>query len=101
MSDPPWDSELRPWRYICIALFCTNNLMKPHSSVRVVRRWYNVLTDPVCRCFNNLEGLNNGHLPSWCGPRVHELANGLRLGTVVPKSGSEWSQGHRAWVRAN
>jgi hypothetical protein len=30
-----------------------------------------------------------------------KLANGLRLGTVVPKSGSEWSQGHRAWVRAN
>jgi hypothetical protein len=42
-----------------------------------------VCTDPGNRCFNNLEGLNNGHLPSRRGPRVHELANGLRLDTVV------------------
>jgi hypothetical protein len=36
-----------------------------------------VSTDPVHGCFNNPEGLNNGHLPSGCGPQVHELANGL------------------------
>jgi hypothetical protein len=41
-------------------------------------------TNPVYRCFDNLEGLNNNHFPSGRGPRVHELANGLRLGTVVP-----------------
>jgi hypothetical protein len=41
-------------------------------------------TDHVCGCFDNLEGLNNEHLPHRCGPRVYELANGLRLGTAVP-----------------
>jgi hypothetical protein len=40
-------------------------------------------TDPVRGCFNNPEGLNNWILPSRCDPRVHELANGLKLGTVV------------------
>jgi hypothetical protein len=35
-------------------------------------------------CFDNPEGLNNRHLPSWHGPRVHELAIDLRLGNVVP-----------------
>jgi hypothetical protein len=40
-------------------------------------------TDPVYGCFNNLEGLKNEHLPSRRGPRVCELANHLRLGTVV------------------
>jgi hypothetical protein len=55
--------------------------------------------DPTCGCFDDLEGLNNGHLPSWHGPRVHELANGLRLGTAVSKSGSKWSLGHCVWVR--
>jgi hypothetical protein len=39
--------------------------------------------DPIHRCFNNSEGLNNGYLPSGHGPRVHELAHRLRLGTVV------------------
>jgi hypothetical protein len=41
-------------------------------------------TDPVRGCLENLEGLNNGYLPSWCGPRVHELDNSLRLGNIVP-----------------
>jgi hypothetical protein len=41
-------------------------------------------TDPVRGCFDNLVGLNNGHLPSGNDPRVRELANDLRLGTVVP-----------------
>jgi hypothetical protein len=42
-----------------------------------------VHTDPVRGCFDNLEGLNNEDLPSWRSPRVHELANGLRLGIVL------------------
>jgi hypothetical protein len=57
--------------------------MKPDGSVRVVRRWCDACTDPIRRCFDNLEGLHNGHLLSRYGPRVHELANGLRLATVV------------------
>jgi hypothetical protein len=41
-------------------------------------------TDPIHGCSDNLDGLNNGGLPSWRGPRVHELVNGLRLDTAVP-----------------
>jgi hypothetical protein len=36
--------------------------MKPHNFIQVVRKWCSVRTDPVLRCFNNLEGLNNGDL---------------------------------------
>jgi hypothetical protein len=43
-----------------------------------------VCIEPVRGFFDNLEGLNNSHLPSRHGPRVCELAIGLRLGTVVP-----------------
>jgi hypothetical protein len=57
--------------------------MKPHSSVQFVRRWCDVCIDPVHVCFDNPDGLNKGHLPSGCGPRVRELANSLRLGTTV------------------
>jgi hypothetical protein len=38
---------------------------------------------PIHGCFDNLEGLNNGHLTSQHGYQVHELANILRLGTTV------------------
>jgi hypothetical protein len=41
-------------------------------------------TDPIRGCFNNPEGLSNGHLPSERGPQVRELANSLKLGIVVP-----------------
>jgi hypothetical protein len=41
-------------------------------------------TNPIRRCFKNREGLSNGDLPSWCYSEVHELANGLRHGIVVP-----------------
>jgi hypothetical protein len=58
--------------------------MKAHSSVWVFRRWCGLCTDPVHGSFDNLEGLNNGHLPSRRDPQVHELANGLRLDTIVP-----------------
>jgi hypothetical protein len=33
--------------YICTALFCTDDLMNPHSSVRVVRKWCGLCTDLV------------------------------------------------------
>jgi hypothetical protein len=36
--------------------------MKSHSSIRVVRLWCRVHTDPIVRCFVNLEGLNYGDL---------------------------------------
>jgi hypothetical protein len=60
-----------------------------------------VRTDLIRGCFNDTEGLNNEHLPSWRSPQVHELTNGLRLGTVVPKSRFEWSLGHHEQVRAS
>jgi hypothetical protein len=40
-------------------------------------------TDPICGCFDNPEGRNHRSLPSGCGSRVCDLANGLRLGTAV------------------
>jgi hypothetical protein len=58
--------------------------MKPHGSVRVIRKWHSLCADSILRCLDNLEVLNNGYLPSWHGPQVRELANGLRLGTAVP-----------------
>jgi hypothetical protein len=67
--------------------------MKSHSSIRVVKRWHGLLTDPVRGCFNDPEALNNGYLPSGRGPRVHKLANGLRLGIAV--SSQDLSE---AWV---
>jgi hypothetical protein len=57
--------------------------MKPHSSIKVVKKWCSVRTDPVLRCFDNLEGLNNRGMPCWCSLRVRELANGLKPGTTV------------------
>jgi hypothetical protein len=36
--------------------------MKPHGSLRVVRMWCKIRTDPVLRCFENPEGLNYGNL---------------------------------------
>jgi hypothetical protein len=32
--------------------------MKPHSSVQVVRMWCGICTDPVLRCFDNLERMS-------------------------------------------
>jgi hypothetical protein len=47
--------------------------MKLHSSIQVVIKWSDMRTDPILRCFDNLEGLNYGDLllgvvpefPSW------------------------------------
>jgi hypothetical protein len=36
--------------------------MKPLNSIRVVKMWCGVRTDPVLRFFDNLEGLNYGDL---------------------------------------
>jgi hypothetical protein len=47
------------------------------------RRWCGECIDPILRCFNNSEALNYGDLPSQCSSQVHELANGIRLGTTV------------------
>jgi hypothetical protein len=57
--------------------------MKLRCSIWIIRKWCNMRVDPILRCLDNPEGLYNGYLPSWCGPRVRELANGLRLCTVV------------------
>jgi hypothetical protein len=42
--------------------FYTDNIMKPHGSVRVVRMWSDEHIDPILRCFINQEGLNYGDL---------------------------------------
>jgi hypothetical protein len=55
--------------------------MRPHGSVRVVKKWCGMRTNPILKCLDNPEGLNNGYLISGHGPQVHELANGLKLGT--------------------
>jgi hypothetical protein len=55
--------------------------MKPHGSVWVIRMWFGIHTDPILKCFYNPEGLSCGDL---LVDVVPELANDLRLGTVVP-----------------
>jgi hypothetical protein len=55
--------------------------MKPHGSIWVVKKWCGVRTNPDLRCFDNPEGLNFGDFVVGVVP---ELANGLKLGTVVP-----------------
>jgi hypothetical protein len=55
--------------------------MKPYDYARVVKKWCGMRTNPVLRCFDNSEGLNCEDLTIGVVP---ELANGMRLGTVVP-----------------
>jgi hypothetical protein len=43
-------------------IFYADDLVKPRGSVWVVRRWHNICTDTVLRCFDNLEGLRYGNL---------------------------------------
>jgi hypothetical protein len=62
---------------MCTALFCTDGLMKPHSLIRVARKWHGLCIDLVLMCLGNPEGLNNGYLPSGHGPRFHEIPNSL------------------------
>jgi hypothetical protein len=68
---------------ICTALFCADDLMKPHGSFWDVRRCCGMRTNPVRWCFDNPEGLKNGDLLSQRGPRVREPANSVRHGTAV------------------
>jgi hypothetical protein len=35
-----------------------DDLMKPHSFIRVIRIWCRIHTDPILRCVDNPEGLN-------------------------------------------
>jgi hypothetical protein len=57
--------------------------MKPHGFVQVVRKWRDLCTDRILRCLDDLEGLNNGYLPSGRVPQVPKLTNGLRPGTIL------------------
>jgi hypothetical protein len=36
--------------------------MKPHGSIRVVRMWHGIRTNPILKCFDNPEGLSCGDL---------------------------------------
>jgi hypothetical protein len=56
---------------LCLS-YKSYDLMKPHSSIQVVRMWHRVCTDHVLRCFDNPEGLNYGNLLVGV---VHELSS--------------------------
>jgi hypothetical protein len=43
---------------ICNVYVYADYLMKPHSSVWVVRKWCGVRINLILRCFDNPEGLN-------------------------------------------
>jgi predicted signal transduction protein with EAL and GGDEF domain len=45
-------------------LFCDDDLMKLHCSIRGVRWWHGLRADPIHECFDVLKGMNNGYLPS-------------------------------------
>jgi hypothetical protein len=57
--------------------------MKSGSSIKVVRKWCSMHANPILRCLDDPEGLNNGYLPRWRSPQVCELANNLILDTIV------------------
>jgi hypothetical protein len=75
--------------------------MKPHGFIRVIRKWHGMCINPVLRCFDNPEGLNNGDLPSWHSFRICELANGLRIGTIMPSQDLSGAWVTFAQVRAS
>jgi hypothetical protein len=43
-------------------MYTTDDLMKSHGSIRVVKMWCEICTDPVLRFFVDPEGLNYGDL---------------------------------------
>jgi hypothetical protein len=47
---------------MCTDRYSTDDLMKSHCSIRVVKMWYGIHTDPVLRCFVDPKGLNYGDL---------------------------------------
>jgi hypothetical protein len=75
---------MRRLSFICIAWFDASSLMKPCGSVRVVRMWCGICTDPILKCFDNSEGLSYGNLVVGVISRALKLANSMRLGIVVP-----------------
>jgi hypothetical protein len=40
--------------------------------------------DPILRCLDDPEGLNNEYLPSGLDTRIYQLSNDLRPNTIVP-----------------
>jgi hypothetical protein len=50
--------------------------MKPHGSIWVVRMWCGIHTNPILRCFNNLDGLSYKDL---LVDVVHELSSWLTV----------------------
>jgi hypothetical protein len=64
--------------------------MKPHCSIWVARMWCGICTNPVLRCFDNLEGVSCEDVLVDVVPEHHS-----------DKSGSDWSLGHCSWVRAS
>jgi hypothetical protein len=50
--------------------------MKPHGFIWVVKIWCIMCTDPILRCFDNLEGLSYGDL---LGGVVPELSSWLTV----------------------
>jgi hypothetical protein len=45
--------------------------------------WCGIHTDPILRCFVNLEGLNCEDLLEGMVPKLNKLTNGLKLSTKV------------------
>jgi hypothetical protein len=43
---------------ICTDRYSTDNLMKSHGSIQVVRMWCRIHTNPILRCFVDPEGPN-------------------------------------------
>jgi hypothetical protein len=57
--------------------FYADDLVKPHSSIRVVRLGCGEHTNPILSCFVNPEGLNWGDLLVGVVHEFIELANGM------------------------
>jgi hypothetical protein len=49
-------------KFYLYCFVCSNNLIKPHGPVQIVRMWRGTRADPVLRCLADPEGLNNGDL---------------------------------------
>jgi hypothetical protein len=47
---------------MCTDRYSMDDLMKSHCSIRVVKMWCGIHTDPVLRCFVDPKGLNYGDM---------------------------------------
>jgi hypothetical protein len=73
--------NLRWWlSSICTNRYSADDLMNSHGSIKVVRKWCDIFTNLVLRCFDSPEGLGCGNLLVGVFP---ELANSIRLSTAV------------------